>query len=93
MKLRIYDLNTEEFLKTLDLLEEIKEDAEEFLNNRYNIGFFHVRTRTYNIQLKTCDIYLTLFGYTKKGDSTKVGRLAIEPLNIKIWIPEEREYP
>ena len=74
------------------LLKLIK-DAEEFLNNKYNIGNF-------NIDIETCDIYLAPFGYTNKKIShtipprsrdkmvlIKVGRLIPKSLTIEICIP------
>ena len=92
MESEAYDIDSLSSSELSELLE-LKIETEEFLNNKYNVGFFYVRIKTYNIQLKTCDIYLTSSECTKKEDPKKVGKLTIEPLNIKIWIPEEKEYP
>ena len=80
-------------------MEELKKDAEEFLNNKYSdIGTFYV-------DIETCDIYLTPLGYvTKKTfystpfrsrDRTvliKVGKLIPELPAIIIYIPIRKEF-
>lgn len=80
-------------------MEELKKDAEEFLNNKYSdIGTFYV-------DIETCDIYLTPLGYVTKKTfySTpfrsrdrkvliKVGKLIPELPAIIIYMSIRKEF-
>ena len=92
-------LRPREFTKaTVINMEELKKDAEEFLNYKHcNIGTFYV-------DIETCDIYLTPLGYiTRKVFRSipfgsrdravliKVGKLIPELPAIKIYIPIKKE--
>ncbi|MCK5084433.1 MAG: hypothetical protein KAQ64_02160 [Candidatus Pacebacteria bacterium] len=85
MESEAYDIDSLSSSELSELLE-LKIETEEFLNSKYNIGYFHVN-------LITFVIYLTPFGYTREEAFIKVGRLILKPLSIKIWIPVKKECP
>lgn len=79
---RICLLSTTELAEFVDLMT----DAEEFLNNRYNAGFFY-------IDALTCEIRLIPYRYASRENFMKAGNFIPETPSLKIWIPEKKEYP